>query len=101
MRIASLHPISTTPPSNVSKKRDGDSGKQLTAIYRREGISYEIDCYYSPCKSKCHFSNSEVGETIFDKETQTFIAATRLIEEDYLKYLHRTIKVWQRHFSGF
>jgi hypothetical protein len=101
MRIASLYPTSTTPPSDVYKKRDGGSGKQLTAIYKRDGISYEIDCYYSSCRSKCHFSNSELGETIFDKETETFIAATRLIEEDYLKYLHRTIKAWQKHFPDF
>lgn len=101
MRTTPLFPISALPPSDFSNKGDGDHGKRLTAIYMRDGISYEIDCYYSPCKSKCHFSNSELGETIFDKETETFIAATRFIEEHYLKYLHRTIKVWQIHFPGF
>ena len=88
------------PPPEASGKNDG-SGKRLTAYYLKDHAEYEIDCSYSPSRTRCHFSSDVFGEAIFDHETEVFLASSKLIDDDYLAYLRRVIRQWKQQFPDF
>jgi hypothetical protein len=88
------------PPPEDSGKNDG-SGKRLTAYYLKDHEEYEIDCSYSPCRTRCHFSSDVFGEVIFEHETEVFLASTRLLDDDYLAFLRRVIRQWKQQFPDF
>ncbi|RXK58172.1 hypothetical protein ESA94_19370 [Lacibacter luteus] len=90
----------TLPPITSNEKREKPE-RQLTALYVKENKSYEIECKNSPCRTKCHFLSSEFGEAIFDRESESFIASTKSLNDHYYKYLTRTIKNWKNNFPNF
>ena len=91
----------TPPPPPESSRKNDRSDRRLTACYIKDNNEYEIDCFYSPCRTRCHFSNDELGEAIFDHETATFLASTNYLEDQYLIFLTRLTKQWKKQFPDF
>lgn len=81
--------------------RNDYSDRRLTACYTRDGKEYYIECSYSPCRTKCHFSNDELGEAIFNRQTEAFIAATKILDSDYFSFLKRKMGQWKKQFPEF
>jgi hypothetical protein len=88
------------PPSKTAQRREG-SNRTLTSIYNAGDKQHIIDCTSSPCFTKCHFSNAELGEVIFDRPTEIFLASTKAISTDYLNYLKRAIRQWKQSFQDY
>lgn len=101
LEYAEVIPTNIDLPPVVVSKRNEHPEKRLTALYVRDNRNYEIECKNSPCRTKCHFLSSEFGEAIFDRESETFIASTKPIDDHYFKRLKIAVRQWKIQFSDF
>ena len=93
--------FSVPPPPVQPIKRREHSNRSLTGLYRTGDKQYLIDCSSSPCATKCHFSNTELGEVIFDRTTEVLLATTKPVSNEYLTYLKRAIRQWKQQFGHY
>lgn len=93
----------TTPPPALTRVKENgdDNNTELFTSFKHKGIYHEIECKSSPGKYKCHFLSSEFGESIFERDSENFIASTKEMTEEYLAFLKRIIKVWKKQFPDF
>lgn len=101
MNCAIEEMIPAPPPPPEASYNTDHSDRSLTAYYITNNEDHEIDCFFSPCRTRCHFSNDEFGEVIFDHKTEKFLASTKFIDNDYLTYLTRVIRQWKKQFPDF
>lgn len=91
--------IPLLPPADEHKREP--NGRELTALYSYNGEPVYVSCSYSACRTKCVFSSSEFGEAMFDRWNKLFLSSTRAIEEDYIRFLGRTLNQWEKQFNDF
>lgn len=73
----------------------------LTSLYRGVDRNYEIDCRYSPCRTKCIFHHTDLGFVIFHRQSERMIGSEKEISEHYHHYLQLAIKRWRSQFNDF
>jgi hypothetical protein len=85
----------------VSKRKQEPSGRELTAAYKYNDQLIPVSCTYSPCRTKCIFSSTELGEVMFHRSLKIFLSSTRPVEDNYINFLGRTLHQWEKHFDDF
>ncbi len=84
------------PPLEV--EREEKPNRILTALFIHEDKRYEIDCVSLKNWTVMKFSNSDLGDVYFERDSTEFISSTELITEHYYRFLKRAIKQWKSQF---
>ena len=81
------------PPVKV-ETLDHSSGR-LFCFFKRDGIFYQVECKSSLDKKQCQFINKQLGIAVFEREAETLLHSTKPLQNDYLRFLKKSIKSWK------
>jgi len=93
--------FSGLPTLPIAAEKKEKNSRKLTSLYRSTDKNYEIDCRYSPCRTKCIFHHPDLGFVLFDRKNETVIDSEKNINDHYLQHLRRAIKQWKKQFNDF